>query len=284
MAVIPEAEWKALAGELTVCGGTALLLGAVDSGKSTLAKYLVEELLWRGIRVSLVDSDIGQSSLGLPGTICMKVFNKPEDINIFKPERIFFVGVLNPAKRVSAMIEGTRRMVDISEAEGVKTVLVDTTGLISGEVGLALKIGKIRAVRPERIIALQRHDELEQLLSLVGDVHVHRLQVSRFARKRSREERIKYREEKFREYFDKSRLVEIPPGRVEFVRNGNGGAIDVRKVESGTLTGINHDEDTLALGIIEGLTPEEVLIRTPLKSLRVINRIVVGDILYTQEM
>ena len=189
MEIIPGPEWKELTEELLKNRGTAIILGASDAGKSTLAKYLIKELLSRRVKVSLVDSDIGQSSLGLPGTISMKIFNKPEEMKIFKPDRIFFTGVFNPAKRVSAMIEGTRRMVDISKARGVKTILVDTTGLISGEIGVALKIGKIRALKPGQIIALQRYDELEQILSLIKGIRIHRLKVSGFAKKRSREEK-----------------------------------------------------------------------------------------------
>ena len=70
-----EPDWEVLLHKLLQNKGTALIIGATDSGKSTLAKYLVQKLVSQNINVCLIDSDVGQSSLGLPGTICMKVFS-----------------------------------------------------------------------------------------------------------------------------------------------------------------------------------------------------------------
>jgi len=77
MEIHPEPEWEELFRELRKLKGTALLLGATDSGKSTLVKYLARRLVAETVKVSVIDSDVGQSSLGLPGTISMKVFSNP---------------------------------------------------------------------------------------------------------------------------------------------------------------------------------------------------------------
>jgi hypothetical protein len=59
-------KWESLASVLTAENGTCLLLGATDTGKTTLAKYPVSQLCRRGVRTALVDSDIGQSFLAPP--------------------------------------------------------------------------------------------------------------------------------------------------------------------------------------------------------------------------
>jgi len=70
--VIPEPEWEFILKKLVRQRGVAMIMGETDSGKSTLARYLIKRLVSKRITVSLADCDIGQSSLGLPGTISMR--------------------------------------------------------------------------------------------------------------------------------------------------------------------------------------------------------------------
>jgi polynucleotide 5'-hydroxyl-kinase GRC3/NOL9 len=78
MVIHPEPDWESLYKELVRGKGAALIMGMTDTGKSTLLRYLIERLIAEGVEASLVDSDIGQSSLGLPGTVSMKVFHDEE--------------------------------------------------------------------------------------------------------------------------------------------------------------------------------------------------------------
>ncbi|MEW6002235.1 MAG: Clp1/GlmU family protein [Nitrospirota bacterium] len=277
MQIVPEPEWEELARELVKRKGTALLMGSTDSGKSTLARYLIEKLLSLNIVVSFVDSDIGQSSLSLPGTIGTKIFKRPSDIEEFNAEKIFFVGSLNPAKRISLMIEGTKRIVD-SVRETSEIVLVDTTGLVSGEYGRTLKIGKIRAIGPEHIIAIQRCDEIEHILTLVEDSTVHRLRASRLAKERSREARIKYRKERFEKYFDKKKMTEFFLNDVALFYNGKPFKPKEGEFKEGTFISLNHNEDTRGMGILVELNGNSVTFKSPIKSLKGINRVILGDI------
>lgn len=276
MRIIPEPGWEGVAEDLIRHKGTTLVMGATDSGKSTVAKYLIRELISRDIRVSLVDSDIGQSSLGLPGTISMKIFHGPEDLEEFRPDKVFFVGDVNPAKKIPILLEGTKRMVDAAKAEGVRCILVDTTGLISGGLGERLKIGKIRAIKPRHVIALQRSEELEHILSLIKFTRIHRLNVSGHLRKRSREKRAKYRSRRYAEYFSGSRTVLRPFKGLEFLHNGK--KIEVEGIKPGRLMGINRGEETFAFGIFKGIRMGKIAIRTPLKSFHGVDRILIGDV------
>jgi polynucleotide 5'-hydroxyl-kinase GRC3/NOL9 len=279
MEIIPEPEWINVLEELIKYKGITILLGATDSGKSTLAKYLIKEFLKRNLTVSFIDADVGQSALGLPGTISMTTFRSLKDLQEFKPDRIFFVGVLNPAKKIPVMIEGTKRMADISIDEGIEDIIIDTTGLIRGETGKAQKTGKIKALNPAHVIAIERHDELEHILALVKGITVRRLKVSRETRRRSKGKRTTYRERCFREYFKGSSIILIPVQQVECVykqRQLDAGMI--MYVKAGTLVGLNHGEDTIALGIFNNVVYDELNIRTPLTSFADINRIVFGEI------
>ena len=74
MEIIGPNEWYAILDTLEEEKGIAILLGATDTGKSTLAKFLIFNLCKRGLKVALIDADIGQSFLGPPTTIGFSVF------------------------------------------------------------------------------------------------------------------------------------------------------------------------------------------------------------------
>ncbi len=167
--IIPEPEWGYLLGKLIRYKGVALIMGETDSGKSTIARYLIKRLVSKGITVSLVDSDIGQSSLGLPGTISMKVFRDERDYETFRFQRMSFLGTANPAIVIPMMIKTCGRMVDLCRKTSEIT-LVDTTGLVSGRLGKTLKTGKMERIRPEHIIAVYRGQELEHILESASEV------------------------------------------------------------------------------------------------------------------
>jgi polynucleotide 5'-hydroxyl-kinase GRC3/NOL9 len=274
MEIYPEPEWERLFRELKEHKGTAMALGATDSGKSTLAKYMVRRLVKEAITVSVVDADIGQSTLGLPGTISMKVFSHEKDIEQYTFERMFFVGSTNPAKKISLMVNGSKRMVDTCR-EKSDIVFIDTTGLITGEIGRALKIGKIRTIKPEHIIALQRNDELEHILRLVENSVIHRIGVSMMAKGRDRENRIRYREKKFLDYFDEKMVSEflLRCHDAGFFLNGKSLSLIEGDFMAGTIIGLNHNDDTTALGVIVDISADSITFKSPIRSLRGIKRV-----------
>lgn len=279
MDIIPESQWERLLDKLKRHKGTALLIGATDSGKSTLAKYLIKRLISENIRTSLVDSDIGQSSIGLPGTISIKIFCNQKDVEDFRFEKMFFVGSVNPVSKFHLMIHGTKRMTEICKKRS-EIVIIDTTGLISGKLGRALKIDKIKAVRPDHIIAVQRDEELEHILNLIENIPIHRIKASCMAKVRSRGYRIRYRKKKFTDYFAKTKISEflLNARDAGFFYNNKPFMPKDMDFEEGLIIGLNHDEDTIALGIITQIADNSIIFKSPIKSLKGINRVVFGDI------
>jgi len=110
-----------------------------------------------------VDCDIGQSSLGLPGTVSMKIFTNGSDYEAYRFERMSFLGTTNPAMVIPMMIKASARMVGFAR-QAAKITHVDTTGLVSGKLGETLKAGKIKEIMPDHVIAICREQELEQVL------------------------------------------------------------------------------------------------------------------------
>ncbi len=257
-----------------------MIIGATDSGKSTLSKYLLNKLMAVHERLAVVDSDVGQSALGLPGTIGMKTFSGMGSRRYCGTHKTFFVGTVNAAKRIPFIIRGTLRLTDLSRKRS-HVVLIDTSGLIAGEIGRSLKIRKIEAVRPDRVIALQRGDELEHILLAIKNVHVYRIRVSHMARVRSRGERARYRREKLHSYFNPTKLKDFSLGTegLEFI-DGLREITDTGDiVKQGAIIGLNVGEDTMALGVLIELTAARLIFRAPADKeiIKRVDRIVVGD-------
>jgi polynucleotide 5'-hydroxyl-kinase GRC3/NOL9 len=278
MDIISETAWEKVFEEIAVTKGTAIIIGATDSGKSTLAKYFIRRLLSEQIRVSLIDSDVGQSSLGLPGTISMKPFFSGKDLEDFTFEKMSFIGTINPAKKIPFIIDTVKRITAICQVVSDIT-LIDTSGLVDGETGEALKVGKIRAVKPEHTIAVQRRDELEHILTLIENRRVHRVTRSEYAKTRTVAVRTAYRKKKFDAYFRRSEMHDfiVYSRETSFFYNNKLFIPRETMFKKGTVIGLNHDENTVALGILDEITDTSVTFRSPIGSLRKINRVVFGD-------
>ena len=284
MGIISEPDWEVLLHKLLQNKGTAMIIGATDSGKSTLAKYLMERLVSQNITVCLIDCDVGQSSLGLPGTICMKVFSTQSDLKAFSYEKMYFIGTINPAKRISLIIN-TVKMISDTCRKISNITLIDTSGLVSGEIGERLKTGKISALNPDHIIAVQRQNELEHILSLISDIHIHRIIVSNNIKARPLATRIQYRKKKFNDYFLESQMNDfiLYSNDATFLYDNRALSMREGKFKKDTVIGLNHNDDTIALGILEDISDNSITFSSPLGSIKNIDRVIFGDITYERD-
>ena len=70
-----------------------LLLGKIDSGKSSYCTYLVNKLVNGKCRVAVLDGDLGQSDIGPSGTVGYALISKPvTELFNLKIEERFFCG------------------------------------------------------------------------------------------------------------------------------------------------------------------------------------------------
>jgi polynucleotide 5'-hydroxyl-kinase GRC3/NOL9 len=279
MEISAPKEWHALLDLLKEQKGVAIILGATDTGKSTLAKFLISNLCQQGLKVALVDADIGQSFLGPPATIGLSVFKSDPDWQlILSPPEIFFVGSITPEGHFAIHVKGVKRMVEKAPSYGAEVILVDTTGFVLGEGGKELKRRKIELLAPRFILALQKSDELEPILDHYKEnpfLRILRLPLSEQVRSRSMEERRIYRTDKFQEYFRHSVIQELAIERFQIEGevldpNGETFPLDWALKINGLLIGLKDSNDeTLALGLIKNSVPEKKILRvsTPLREI-----------------
>ncbi len=215
-------EWVRAAERVLGHPGVVVLLGAPDSGKTTLGRILTEIWTTTGRTVGLVDGDIGQSSIGPPTTVGLTMFppNTPPS-PVCRPRSLYFVGSTSPPGHFLPLILGTQSLVQAAIAQGAEIVLVDTTGLILGAPAASLKWHKLQALRPQHVIALQCEGELEPILRLVeglAGLEIHRVPVSSRVVHRTQAARRAFREARFREYFAQAKRHDLDWKDLRFSR------------------------------------------------------------------
>lgn len=158
-------DWQNLISEIVSAPGVAMVVGAVDTGKTRFCFELCMAALEAGVPTAIVDADVGQSEVGAPGTVGMAMIEKPvESLSDIKPRRLYFVGATSPAEHLLECAIGTKKMVDAALGLGAKLVVVDTTGLVGGWLGRKLKTYKIDLVRPGYLIGIEKKHEIDHLL------------------------------------------------------------------------------------------------------------------------
>ena len=147
--------------------GSVMLIGGVDTGKSTLARAITAAALHHGRSVAYVDADIGNSTIGPPTCVGLRVLRETADLDsIAEPDAIHFVGGIAPDRLVLQHVIATTAMA-AAGAEQADLVVVDTTASVSGVVGQTLKYHKVELIQPEIVLALQRGGELEPVIGML---------------------------------------------------------------------------------------------------------------------
>lgn len=264
-------EWKLPLEILEKERGTAIIVGATDTGKSTLSKFLIFNLCERGLKVALVDTDIGQSFLGPPTTIGFSMFKSDPDWQLLlSPPEIFFIGSFTPEGYFPTFLKGVKTMFEKAAFMASDVILVDTTGFVLGDTGRELKKRKIDLISPRLILALQRSDELEPILEHYKEnplIRIFRLPVSDQVTPRSIEERKRYRDDKFQEYFRHSAIRELSIETMSIegeVHDPDGETIPIEWALriNGLLIGLkDRNDETLALAVIRNFIEEKKILR-----------------------
>ena len=197
-------DWERIAQRVVRAQGVVLVIGRTDVGKSTFCRFLVDQGVAKGLKVGFVDADIGQSQIGPPTTIGLKLFPQASTMH---PDDLYFVGSMSPESHLLQCVTGTYLMVDAALNAGAEFVVIDTTGYVEGAAAVALKRHKIELIQPDYIICIHRTSELNPIVAgIVGLSHikVHHLSPHKGVTSKSSESRRKYRESRFQQYFANS--------------------------------------------------------------------------------
>ncbi|REK12587.1 MAG: hypothetical protein DWQ40_11135 [Actinobacteria bacterium] len=147
--------------------GVAMLTGSVDTGKTTLGLLAARMALAEGRTVAYVDADVGNTTIGPPACVGLRVLDDLDDLDrISEPDQLHFVGTINPTRLVLQQVVATAAMTDRARMMA-DLVIIDTTAVVSGVAGETLKYHKAELCRPDMVVALQRGGEMEPVVGML---------------------------------------------------------------------------------------------------------------------
>ncbi len=167
-----------------------MVLGGMDTGKTTLIRTIQNEL--GGL---VIDGDLGQSEIGPPGLISLGTYSSGMQDG-------YFVGSFTPRGNLVQVMTGISKLVN----QDSERCFIDTDGWIEGEAARVYKGELISLVEPDTLLLLQRGDELEKFAHYPFRGSVITLEAQN-REKKSRGERTANRIRKFKYHFSLSSRV-----------------------------------------------------------------------------
>lgn len=180
---------------------TLFLLGGVDVGKTYTATALANRFYEHGLKVAVVDADVGQSDIGPPCCIGMGILESEiQRISEVPLHSLYFVGNTSPNGCMRECVNGAAAAAKKAKKLKADIIIVDSTGWIEGEDAKRFKLFEIKAIEPSFVIAIEKEDELGHIIQHLNR-EVIKLRMSSETRSRTREERRALREEAYNRYF-----------------------------------------------------------------------------------
>lgn len=226
------------------------MLGGVDVGKSYTVTAIANRFHAQGLKVAVVDADVGQSDIGPPCCIGMGVLKKEiKQLSDVPPHSLYFVGNTSPNGCVRECVEGAAAAVNKAKALNADIIIVDSTGWIEGEEARKFKLNEVNEINPSSIIAITKEDELAHIMPHLNK-KVIKLRTSSEAKSRTREERRALREDAYNKYFSAAKNRVFALSILEWIP------------EEGTLLGLfdgkseTYEKEAIGLGVLSNLDYE----------------------------
>jgi polynucleotide 5'-hydroxyl-kinase GRC3/NOL9 len=223
----------------------AMVLGKVDSGKTSFCTYLINRLMSKKQKIAILDGDLGQSDIGPPCTVAYAFVTKPvTDLFRLKAENAFFVGVTSPSEAVNKMITGMALMKAEILGKAADLVVVNTDGWVEGEEAVNYKSQLAEQLNPDVLFCIQQKDELAPLLVALEKFRKTTIESPLTAKQRSREKRRNLRELGYIKYLTDAKVKSLP---LKLLATEEQSVVLIRRGEEGLLLGL-YDSQKKFLG------------------------------------
>ncbi|RLI21804.1 hypothetical protein DRO54_02715 [Candidatus Bathyarchaeota archaeon] len=180
---------------------TVMIMGEVDSGKTSFCTYLANVAIREKLRVAVIDGDLGQSDIGPPSTIGYSILNKcVKDLFDVDADNACFIGLTSPGTATTKVIEGLSKLKEEVERKEAQLIIINTDGWVEGEDAASYKLRLVETLKPHIVVGLQQSDELLHILSGIGNAKVYTVDSPSAIKKRDREKRKILRELSYKKY------------------------------------------------------------------------------------
>jgi polynucleotide 5'-hydroxyl-kinase GRC3/NOL9 len=248
---------------------TVMLVGDTDTGKSTLAMYLANMAIRRGLVPSIIDGDIGQGDLAPPTAIGSAFVSKQVvDLRDVNNSLFEFVGSISPVgfeelivKKLRSMLNRTSQLADIS--------IVNTDGYVRNG-GIEYKSMIAQELQPDAIISLGKNilSNRWRKVQQQPPCQILRARSSSQAYK-SRLERLNHRLDQFLRYIgDENRIANLSQIKFDYMNmlfsSSDLRQPPIKQLEPenmvGMFVGLGSNNTVLGFGIIININPDNGII------------------------
>ncbi|HVH15752.1 MAG TPA: Clp1/GlmU family protein [Candidatus Angelobacter sp.] len=266
--IVPESTvpsaWSEAADIVKRQRGVCVIIGDVDSGKSSLCTFLANKCLEDEERVGVVDADVGQADIGPPTTLSSSVVKAPIiGMHKIAADLSLFIGDTSPSSVPDKVVASATRLKK-SIASLVDIVLVNTDGWLAEFNALRHKALLLDEVQPDLVLGLGRsYETINPLLEKVKVASL-RLPSSSFARARSKEERRRSREAGYRRFLEGSHKFGInQETRLRMFDQPEQTVFPVDRRFRGFVAGLlDQNEELLSIGRINRVANGKVVVET----------------------
>ena len=203
----PYPDWEETLTKIAETGGTTMVLGGMDVGKTTFVRLLVNRVAESGKRVALIDADLGQSEVGPPACVGLAFTDVPVDaLSDLTPHTLAFIGSTSPPSYLLEHAVAVRRLADLAVPH---FLIVDTSGYLHGSGARRPNQTEFDLLSPKHVVALQRNGECEPILlpmRLREGCQVHTPPVPAVIQRKPPNFRTQRRAMRFAAYFHNSTL------------------------------------------------------------------------------
>jgi len=190
---------------------TAMVLGTIDSGKTSFCTYLINKIIQEKKKVAILDGDLGQSDIGPPCTVAYTFITKPvTDLFDLEAKNAFFVGVTSPSIAVDEVIDGLTSLKKEILENNPDFIVINTDGWVEGEEAINYKVKLVKEISPDMVFCIQQMDEMAPLIDKLEEFKRTIVDSPTAIRQRSREKRRSLRELGYIKYLRNAKVQSLP--------------------------------------------------------------------------
>lgn len=162
-----EQPYASLRERLHGTPGVVMLIGAPDTGKTTLGRLLIGDALDAGMTAAFVDGDLAASTVGPPACAGLRwVGDRSALDDLAAHDELRFIGSTEPQAVLLPHVVSVSSLVHMAR-RNAEVVVLDTSGVVSGVIGQTIKYHLWELCRPDLVIAMHRGDELEPIVGML---------------------------------------------------------------------------------------------------------------------
>jgi polynucleotide 5'-kinase involved in rRNA processing len=144
-----------------------LVMGSVDTGKTSLSKMLLADAVAGGRTAAYVDADVASPTVGPAACVGMRLVTSRSDLDdLATPDALRFVGSTEPNGVVLPHVVAVTSLTTKARTEA-DLVVIDASSVVDGVVGQTLKYHLAEMIEPDLVIAMQHGSELDPAIAML---------------------------------------------------------------------------------------------------------------------